>query len=76
MRFCAWRVGDLDELLRHPRVVGFGELEARERILAMRVEAGGDEDHLRLEFLERGQPAIGHRGAELVAAGAAGAAAR
>src|SRR5260221_5306429 len=29
-----------DQLARHPRVIGFGELETRQRILAVRVETG------------------------------------
>ena len=58
------------QLARHPRVVGLGELEARERILAVRVESGRHVDDLRPVALERGQPALAHRLAERVAAAA------
>ena len=58
MRPCACFAATADELARHPRVVGVGELESRERVLAVGVEAGRDEDELRAMALERRQPVV------------------
>ena len=60
--------GDRHQLARDPRVVGLGELETGQRILAMRVEAGRDENELRPVRLERRQPAVDDRRAEGIAA--------
>ena len=49
--------GDLCDFARDPCVVGLGQLEVGERILAVRVESGRDQDQLRAMLFERGQPA-------------------
>ena len=59
-----------DQLARHPGVVGLGELETRERILAVRVESRRHVDDLRPVAFERRQPVLAHRLAERVAAAA------
>src|SRR4029434_1878064 len=60
--------GDSDELARHPRIVVFDELEARQRIFAVRIEAGRDVNQLWTMLIQRRQPVVAHRGAERVAA--------
>jgi hypothetical protein len=49
-------VGDRLDLLRHPVVVGLDQAELAEVVVAMGVEAGRDEDHLRAERLEARHP--------------------
>src|SRR5206468_12991936 len=57
-----------DDLARHPGIVGLGELQAGERIFAMRIEAGRNVDQLGTMLFQRGQPVIAHRCAEGIAA--------
>ena len=45
------RVGNLHQPLGDVRVVGFDQPHLAEVVLPVRVEAGGDENHLRLEFV-------------------------
>ena len=61
--------GDRHELARHPGVIRVGKLESRERILAVRIESGRDEQDLRLVPFERRQPVLAHGGAKLLASG-------
>src|SRR5438876_9254631 len=50
-----------DDLARHPGIVGVGELQAGERIFAMRIEAGRNVYQLGTMLFQRGQPVIAHR---------------
>lgn len=44
------------ELLGDPRIVGLEQTKRTHVVLVMGIEAGGNEDRLRFEFLERRQP--------------------
>ena len=63
---------DIGHLLGHPAVVAVGEAQHRHVVLDVRVEAGGEEHELRLVFLERRQPHLLHRAAQLFSARAGG----
>ncbi len=67
MRPWACLRGDREELARHPRVVGLGQLQVRERVLAVGVESRRHVEDLRPVRLERGEPVLAHRLAERVA---------
>src|SRR6185437_7182908 len=58
------------EALRRPGEIRLVELELRQRISAMRVEAGGDEEDIRAEGVERRQDDVAEGGAKLRGAGA------
>src|SRR5215472_7324537 len=60
-------VGDLHELARHPGEVGLQQVEVGERVARVGVEAGGDDDKVRLEALEPRQDHGLERLAELLA---------
>ena len=64
--------GQLLEVIGTPGVVFFDQLEAAHVVFVMAIEAGGDEDHLRLEFLEARRPYLEDGIAELLAAAAGG----
>ena len=49
-------IGNGLHLLGYPGVVGIGEAQHRHVVLGVRVEAGGEDDELGLEALERRQP--------------------
>src|SRR5664279_2314500 len=63
-------VGDCLDALRDPGVVGLDETELAEIVVAMRIEAGRDEDHLRRERIEPLHPVrldqLAHLGAARV----------
>src|SRR5439155_7379940 len=63
---------DLPDEGRDPGVVGFEQAQKRHPVVAMRVEAGGDEEHLRLEPLQRREPLLLDGFAELAAPRACG----
>src|SRR5450631_1262614 len=52
---------DVHQLVGHPYVVGLDQRHAAQQVFAMGVESGGNEDHFRLEGLQRGQPLFFHR---------------
>ena len=56
------------DLPGYPGVIGIHQSEARHVIFPVGVETGGDEQHLRLEGVERGQPDFTYRCAESLAA--------
>ena len=68
MRPCAWRLGDRDQFGGEPGVVVGVQLQLRQRIEPVRVEAGGDQHQLRAESVERRQQAFAPRRAECGAA--------
>src|SRR3984885_6940025 len=58
-------IGDVHQLARDPAEIFRFEIERRQGIAVMRVEAGGDDDQLRAEFLQLRQDDVFERGAEL-----------
>jgi hypothetical protein len=63
-------LGNGDQLACHPHVVVLGELQSGQRILPVRIEAGGDENQFRLVAFKRRQPVVDDGVAELRAAAA------
>jgi len=47
--------GHLEQLLGDPGIVALIELQLRQRIAPMRIEPGGDQQHLGAKFVERRQ---------------------
>lgn len=58
-------VGEFDEALRDPGVIVGDELQLRQRVAGVGVEAGGDQQQLRTEQVELGQQPFVPGGAKL-----------
>src|SRR5437868_12741204 len=58
-------VSDIHEIERGPDEILLGKIEAAQRILAMRIEAGRDDDEIGAQGIERRQDRRSHGGAEL-----------
>src|ERR1700674_1746444 len=61
-------IGHVDPLARDPAEIFRFEIERRQRIAVVRVEAGGDDDQLRCKFLQLRQDHVFEGGAEFGAA--------
>ena len=61
-------IGNLHQLLRRPGEIRLGEVEVRERVAHMSVEAGGDDDKPRAEVAQPRQDHVLQRGAKFAAA--------
>ena len=66
----ASRFRDGADFFRHPGEVGFGQVEVRQRVSSVGVEACADQNEIRIEGFERGEDRVVPCLAELVAAGA------